>query len=473
MRALAVQGGFDDCQALAKGCFQDPGLSRDLGLTSANSINLARLLAQLLYYFEAVAQLRIQEMRDPPVIAVPSGNFGNLCAGLMAQQMGLPVKAFVAATNANRTVPDYLDTGRYQGRPSVPTLSNAMDVGDPSNWPRIQHLFRGDRFALRNALRWGSLTDKETRAALWELHGQGYLADPHAAVAYGVLRRNLGLSEPAIFLGTAHPAKFREVLEGPMGVEIGLPPSLQEVAQRPLQKEVVPNDLEALKARLRGLYPRAPTSVPSPPHAWAIFEVVQGGFWKRVSVGVPSAPKLKVQRFGAPMRPLLLPLAALIAAAPAQVQSLTHLNVPAKQMVSIRFEKAPGDTVGQWSGFTLFRPDKSVAAYNSIPAGQALVIRELSLSTLYPPQSGPFQVDLTLYTTDPSCPGCTWTTWATSFTAPAAGRFSITTALDTGMSFANPTRPKVGINLPNPPSLDFSILDKVDRIYGFGYLIAY
>lgn len=252
VRALAVQGNFDDCQALAKGCFNDPLLSAAAGLVSANSINLARLLAQTLYYFEAVAQLRRTEMRDTPVFAVPSGNFGNLCAGLMAQKMGLKVKAFVAATNANRTVPDYLDQGTYRPRPSVPTLSNAMDVGDPSNWPRIEHLFEGNLAELRAALRWGSLDDKETRAALWELQGLGYLADPHAAVAYGVLRSKLSLSEPAVFLGTAHAAKFRDVLEGPMGTKILLPPSLAEVDGKPLQRETILKDLNGLKAILRG-----------------------------------------------------------------------------------------------------------------------------------------------------------------------------------------------------------------------------
>lgn len=252
VRALAVKGSFDDCQALAKGCFNDPLLSAAAGLVSANSINLARLLAQTLYYFEGVAQLRRQEMRDLPVFAVPSGNFGNLCAGLMAQKMGLKVKAFVAATNANRTVPDYLESGKYQPRPSVPTLSNAMDVGDPSNWTRIQHLFDYNLFDLRAALRWGSLDDRETKTALWELQGLGYLADPHAAVAYGVVREKLGLSEPAIVLGTAHPAKFKDVLEGPMGMKIPLPPSLAEVEGRPLHREAIANDLEALKGILRG-----------------------------------------------------------------------------------------------------------------------------------------------------------------------------------------------------------------------------
>lgn len=252
VRALAVKGSFDDCQALAKGCFQDSLLSAATGLVSANSINLARLLAQTLYYFEGVAQLRRQEMRDPPVFAVPSGNFGNLCAGFMAQRMGLRVKAFVAATNANRTVPDYLESGQYRPRPSVSTLSNAMDVGDPSNWPRISHLFGENLFELRAALRWGSLDDRETKAALWELQGLGYLADPHAAVAYGVVRENLGLSEPAIFLGTAHPAKFRDVLEGPMGMRIPLPPSLAEIEGKPLQREVIENELDGLKSILRG-----------------------------------------------------------------------------------------------------------------------------------------------------------------------------------------------------------------------------
>jgi len=244
--ALAVEGSFDDCQALAKACFADRDLSAALGLTSANSINIARLLAQTLYYFEAVAQ-----HGGKPVIAVPSGNFGNLCAGLIAHRLSLPVRAFVAATNANTVVPEYLETGIYRPRPSVATLSNAMDVGAPSNLERIESLFQGDWQALRGALLWGSLDDEGTRKTIRELDARGYLCDPHGAVAYAVLSKNLQPGETGLFLSTAHPAKFKEALEPVLGREIPLPPALQEVAERPLLAEVVPVDVEELKGRLR------------------------------------------------------------------------------------------------------------------------------------------------------------------------------------------------------------------------------
>jgi threonine synthase len=244
--ALAVDGAFDDCQALAKASFADPELSAELGLTSANSINVARLLAQTLYYFEGVARVG-----KPPVIAVPSGNFGNLCAGLWAWKMGLPVRAFVAATNANTTVPDYLESGEYRPRPSVPTLSNAMDVGAPSNWERIADLFGDDWQALRATLRWGSLDDEGTRAAIQELDARGYLADPHGAVAWAVLEKKLLPGETGLFLATAHPAKFKESLEPVLGREIPLPEALAELLDRPLLAELLENDPAALKRRLR------------------------------------------------------------------------------------------------------------------------------------------------------------------------------------------------------------------------------
>lgn len=242
--ALAVDGAFDDCQALAKACFADPELSRELGLTSANSINVARLLAQILYYFEGVARIG-----KPPVISVPSGNFGNLCAGLWAWKMGLPVRAFVAATNANRTVPDFLETGEYRPRPSVATLSNAMDVGAPSNWERIADLLQGN-FQI---LRWGSLDDDGTRDAILALDALGYLADPHGAVAWKILQENLRPGEIGLFLATAHPAKFKESLEPVLGREIPLPDALAELLERPLLSEPLENDPQALKRRLRDI----------------------------------------------------------------------------------------------------------------------------------------------------------------------------------------------------------------------------
>lgn len=249
--ALAVDGSFDHCQALAKACFADRELTAELGLTSANSINIARLTAQILYYFEGVAALRRLGVTAPPVFAVPSGNFGNLCAGLYAWKMGLPARAFIAATNANKAVPEYLESGEYAPRPSIATLSNAMDVGDPSNWDRITHLFGRDWQALRAALRWGSLDDDETRASIRALAALGTTADPHAAVAWAVLRRRLQRSETGIFLATAHPAKFREVLEPVLGREIPLPPALAELVDRPLVAEPMVAEVEVLKRLLR------------------------------------------------------------------------------------------------------------------------------------------------------------------------------------------------------------------------------
>jgi len=247
--ALAVDGAFDDCQALVKAAFADAELSARHGLTSANSINVARLLPQTLYYAEAVAQLRRRGIAEPPVIAVPSGNFGNLCAGLLARSMGLPVKAFVAATNANDTVPEYLDTGAYRPRPSIATISNAMDVGAPNNWERIEHLFEGDLETLRRVLRWGWKTDEETASVIRDLHAQGYLADPHAAVAYGVLAERLASGETGVFLGTAHPAKFLPVYEA-MGIDVPVPESLRALLDRPLLAREIPNEIGAVVGAL-------------------------------------------------------------------------------------------------------------------------------------------------------------------------------------------------------------------------------
>ncbi len=249
--ALSVAGSFDDCQALVKAAFADPALTARHGLTSANSINVARLFPQILYYVEAVAALRRrgrqgrQGIDAEPVIAVPSGNFGNLCAGLMARALGLPVRALVAATNANTTVPDYLDGGPYRPRPSQATLSNAMDVGAPNNWERIESLFGGDLEALRQVLRWGSLGDDGTVERIRELYAGGYLADPHAAVGYGVLRQHLERGETGIFLGTAHPAKFLPVYEA-LGIDVPLPPALAALAGLPLFRREIPNEIEAL-----------------------------------------------------------------------------------------------------------------------------------------------------------------------------------------------------------------------------------
>jgi threonine synthase len=245
--ALAVEGAFDDCQRLVKGAFEDAEMVSRLGLTSANSINIARLLAQTLYYFEAAAQVKTD---GSLVVSVPSGNFGNLTAGLWAQRMGAPIQAFVAATNANRVVPDYLDTGTYRPCASVATLSNAMDVGSPSNWERIHALFHGDHDAMAAALRWGSCTDADTEETIVDLDRTGYLADPHGAVAYRVLQSNLREGEQGIFLATAHPAKFREALAPALGRDIALPKSLSDLLNLPLLNEPLAADQAALRQRL-------------------------------------------------------------------------------------------------------------------------------------------------------------------------------------------------------------------------------
>jgi threonine synthase len=236
--AYAVDGAFDDCQSLVKACFADPAVREKHGLVSANSINVARLLAQVAYFF----------VPDADVIAVPSGNFGNLSAGLIARKLGLRA-TLVAATNANDTVPAYLDGGPWAPKPSVATLSNAMDVGAPNNWERVLALCGGVEGA-RTALRWGSATDDQTADAMRALDQQGYVADPHAAVAWSVLTRVLRPGERGVFLGTAHPAKFLEVVRAAIGREPELPASLAAIRGTASSPEHLPNDLAELVSRL-------------------------------------------------------------------------------------------------------------------------------------------------------------------------------------------------------------------------------
>ncbi|HTL98537.1 MAG TPA: threonine synthase [Holophagaceae bacterium] len=252
IHAFAVEGGFDACQSLVKACFADGALSEELGLISANSINASRLLAQTLYYAEAAAELR-RKGAGAAVFAVPCGNFGNLCAGLLARRIGLPIAGLVAASNANRAVPDHLDGGPYRPRPSLATLSNAMDIGDPSNWERIDWLHGRDAGATRRALRWESLDDDATLDSLRALRAQGYTADPHGAVAHGALRRQLRPGERGVFLATAHPAKFREALAARLGWDLPSPDALRDLETRSLSTTPLADDLTALKARLRSL----------------------------------------------------------------------------------------------------------------------------------------------------------------------------------------------------------------------------
>ncbi|HVR30628.1 MAG TPA: threonine synthase, partial [Thermoanaerobaculia bacterium] len=212
--SLAVAGSFDDCQRLVKAAFADAELRGRMRLASANSINVGRLLPQVIYYFLAVSQL--PPGSPPPVIATPSGNFGNLTAGLYAKRLGLGVRRFVAATNLNDVVPEYLETGVYRPRPSRRTLSNAMDVGDPSNFERIRHLYGGELDALRRDLAGSRHSDEEVEAAIARVYREhGYLLDPHTAVGWLAIQalRAEHAGSPGIVLATAHPAKFPAAVE--------------------------------------------------------------------------------------------------------------------------------------------------------------------------------------------------------------------------------------------------------------------
>ncbi|MDV5171668.1 threonine synthase [Photobacterium rosenbergii] len=248
---VAVNGTFDDCQSLVKQAFDDAELRKEVGLNSANSINISRLLAQICYYFEAVAQLP-KEKREELVIAVPSGNFGNLTAGLLAKAIGLPVKRFIAATNVNDTVPRYLQTGNWTPEPTVPTISNAMDVSQPNNWPRIEELCRLKGWGLEE-LGYGAVNDEQTAETLREMEQEGYLCEPHGAIAYRILNEQLAEGETGLFLCTAHPAKFKEVVDEILGKDIDLPAPLAKHNAMELLSLERDNDFEQLKAVLRSV----------------------------------------------------------------------------------------------------------------------------------------------------------------------------------------------------------------------------
>ncbi|SIO03811.1 threonine synthase [Salinivibrio sp. ES.052] len=248
IHTVAINGTFDDCQHLVKQAFDDGELRQTIGLNSANSINISRLMAQICYYFEAVAQIP-KHKRDQLVVSVPSGNFGNLTAGLLAKAMGLPIKRFIAGTNANDTVPRYLASGEWTPHQTVATLSNAMDVSQPNNWPRIEELFRRQQWALGD-LASGRLDDEETAESLRALSQAGYLCEPHGAIAYRLLEQQLDADEEGIFLCTAHPAKFKESVDAILGKDIPLPGPLAKHAKMALLSSEQDADFEALRAYL-------------------------------------------------------------------------------------------------------------------------------------------------------------------------------------------------------------------------------
>ena len=240
--ALEVDGVFDDCQDMVKTAFLDSEITNQRTLTSANSINVARWLPQMLYYFLAYRQLK--HKNKPLVVAVPSGNFGNICAGMIAQQMGLPIDHFVAATNVNDAVPAYLESGNYQAVKTTPTISNAMDVGDPSNFVRIQKIYGNDFENLSQHLSGYRFTDEETRTAMQHIHtSSGYVADPHGAVGYLGLKKYLE-NHPGkygIFLETAHPVKFLTTVEETLGTKVELPQRIQNLLEKEKQSTPISN----------------------------------------------------------------------------------------------------------------------------------------------------------------------------------------------------------------------------------------
>lgn len=231
--ALEVNGTFDDCQALVKSAFIDKELNDAMMLTSANSINVARFLPQSFYYFYAYAQLAQREQDTSNiVVAVPSGNFGNLAAGLIAKRMGLPIKRFIAANNRNCVFFDYLRTGKYEPRPSIATIANAMDVGDPSNFARIANLYGNSHQAICDEISGCTYNDEQISDTIRDVfNADSYLLDPHGAVAYRALTELLQPGEIGVALETAHPAKFRGTVEGITGKPVDIPERLQKFMQ--------------------------------------------------------------------------------------------------------------------------------------------------------------------------------------------------------------------------------------------------
>ena len=249
--ALEVDGVFDDCQALVKSAFMDAELNAHMKLTSANSINVARFLPQSFYYFYAYAQMKKRGLADNLVVCVPSGNFGNICSALFGKRMGLPVKRFIAANNANDIFYNYLQTGKYNPRPSVQTIANAMDVGDPSNFARILDLYGHSHEAICADISGAAYTDEQITETMRLCLGEtGYLLDPHGACGYRTLQEGLQEGETGVFLETAHPAKFKETVEGIISRPIEIPAKLAAFMEGTKQSIQMTNDFADFKQYL-------------------------------------------------------------------------------------------------------------------------------------------------------------------------------------------------------------------------------
>lgn len=247
--ALEVDGTFDDCQRMVKTAFLDRELTNKLNLSSANSINIARLLPQSFYYTYAFA--RLSDIAGETVFCVPSGNYGNLCGGLLAKKMGVPIKRFIAASNANDIVPKYLETALFSPRSSIQTISNAMDVGNPSNFARILDLYHNSFEAISGDIEGISFTDDETKRMIREVHkNHQYLMCPHTAIGYGGLRDRLKPGEKGIFLSTAHPCKFKDIVDELISDEIEIPLRLKKIIEKKKQAITMTTDYNDFKAFL-------------------------------------------------------------------------------------------------------------------------------------------------------------------------------------------------------------------------------
>jgi threonine synthase len=247
--ALEVDGTFDDCQLLVKTAFLDEQLNAKMNLSSANSINIARLLPQSFYYTYAFS--RFVKNSKNIIFSVPSGNLGNLCGGLLAKAMGIPIGGFIAASNANDIVPHYLETGVFEAKPSVQTISNAMDVGNPSNFVRMLNLYGNDFEKIQNEIKGISFNDQQTEELIREVHDEfGYLMCPHTAIAYGGLKHFLKPEDTGVFLSTAHPCKFKDVVDPLISEEIEIPFRLKEIIEKEKQAISMSTDYADFKAFL-------------------------------------------------------------------------------------------------------------------------------------------------------------------------------------------------------------------------------
>ncbi len=249
--AVEVDGVFDDCQALVKNAFMDKALNAKMKLTSANSINVARFLPQSFYYFYAYAQMKKKGLADNLVMCVPSGNFGNICSALFGKRMGLPIHRFIAANNSNDIFYKYLQTGNYEPKPSVQTIANAMDVGDPSNFARIYDLYGKSHDAIAADISGATYSDEQIADAMRSCYADnGYVCDPHGACGYQALKDGLRPGETGVFLETAHPAKFKSVVDGILHTDIEIPQKLQAFMKGTKKSVSLPNDYDAFRQLL-------------------------------------------------------------------------------------------------------------------------------------------------------------------------------------------------------------------------------